>query len=173
MSKQLLFVSIVWLSAGQGLTQAESAFIARIGQSGEFLEMIDRDTRQIVSDALPLYRAGNIRYFSAGVGVEERRAEYPPFSLKVVFTAGGKPYLTGVDVTIRSEKGEPVIAISRERIEGPWLFIELPSGRYDISAMYGDQKQELKGIEVVEGHQTTIHLRWKEDMGAMRQLPND
>lgn len=173
MSKQLLFVSMVWLSVAQSVTHAESAFIARIGQSGEFLEMIDRDTGQIVNDALPLYRAGNIRYFSAGVGVEERRAEYPPFSLKVVFTAGGKPYLTGVDVTVHSEKGKGTITISHEQIEGPWLFIDLPSGRYDISAMYGGQKRELKGIEVVEGRQTTVHLRWKEDIGAMRQLPND
>ena len=38
--------------------------------------------------------------------MEERQAEYPPFSLKLVFTAGGKPYLAGVDVTIKPAKGE-------------------------------------------------------------------
>src|SRR5690242_10020598 len=104
MSKELLFASMLLLGVAQGLACADSAFVARIGPSGEFLEIVDEDTS--VQEHLPLYHVGNIQYFSAGVGVEERRAEYPLFPLKVVFTAGGKPYLSGVDVTVRSEKGE-------------------------------------------------------------------
>jgi hypothetical protein len=173
MAKQLLVVAILLLLAGQSLTHAESAFVARIGQSGEFLEIIDQSSRQVVRDDLPLYRSANIRYFSAGVGMEERRAEYPLFSLKLVFTAGGKPYLTGVEVTVSWKKAEGAIMVPREQVEGPWLFIDLPSGRYDISAMYGNEKQESKDVRVAEGHQTTVYLRWKEDVGPMRPLPTD
>jgi hypothetical protein len=173
MYKRLALVLALCCSAAQQLTYAEGSFIARVGQSGEFLEMEDQRTGQIVKDYLPLYRAGNVRYFSAGVGMEERQAEYPHFSLKVVFTAGGKPYLTGVDVTIQPEKEGASIIISRDRIEGPWLFIDLPAGTYDISAMYGDQKQTLKGIKVVAGRQKTVQLQWPADIGSMVKVPNE
>jgi hypothetical protein len=170
----LVLALALWVCAGQGTVHAQTSFIARVAPSGEFLEMEDQSTRQIVKDFLPLYRAGAIPYFSAGVGLEERRAEYPPFSLKLVFTAGGKPYLTGVDVVIRWEKGEESpITISHEQIKGPWLFIDLPAGTYDISAVYGDQKQEVNGIKVFAGRQKTIYLRWKEDIGPTGKLPID
>ena len=173
MCKRLVVVLALCLSAGQDLTYGEGGFIARVGQSGDFLEMEDQRTGQVITSYLPLYRAGNIRYFSAGVGVEERQAEYPHFSLKVVFTAGGKPYLTGVDVTIQPQKKGSAIIISREQVEGPWLFVDLPTGTYDISAMYGEQKQTLKGIKVVAGKQKTVQLQWTADIGSMVKVPNE
>jgi hypothetical protein len=174
MHARLLLALALWSCGGQALLHAQASFVARVGPSGEFLEMEDQSTRQVVKDFLPLYRAGTIPYFSAGVGVEERRAEYPPFSLKLVFTAGGKPYLTGVDVTIRRQKEEgPPITISHEQINGPWLFIDLPSGTYDISAAYGGQKQEVNGLKVIGGHQKTAYFQWKEDIGLTEKAPND
>ncbi len=156
----------------RGCSHAEGSVVARVGQSGDFLDLEQSDGA-VVRDYLPLYRAGGIRYFSCGVGLEERQAEYPPFSLKLVFTAGGKPYLTGVDVTIQPAKGEAAIIISRERVEGPWLFVDLPSGTYDISAAHGQHKQALKGIKVVGGKQKTVHLRWAEDTGVTVKVPNE
>src|SRR5262245_2335227 len=173
MHKHFILALTLWCSAGHALTYAEGGFIARVGASGEFLEMEDQHTGQIVTDYLPVHRAGEVRYFSAGVGVEERQAEYPLFSLKLVFTAGGKPYLTGVDVTIQPVNGGADIIISREQIEGPWLFIDLPSGTYDVSAAYGEHKQALKGIKIVSGKQKTVHLRWVVDAGPMVKVPNE
>jgi hypothetical protein len=173
MCKRLALILALWWSAAEELTYAEGSSIARVGSSGDFLEMEDQRTGQVVKSYLPLYRAGNIRYFSAGVGVEERQAEYPHFSLKVVFTAGGKPYLTGVEVTIQPEKEGAAIIISRDQVEGPWLFVDLPPGTYDISAMYGDQKQTLKGIKVVAGKQKTVQLQWAKDIGSIVKVPNE
>lgn len=173
MHKHFMLALTLWLTAGHALTYAEGGFIARVGASGEFLEMEDQRSGQVVKNYLPLHRAGNIRYFTAGVGVEERQAEYPHFSLKVVFTAGGKPYLIGVDVTIHPQMGGAEIVIPREQIEAPWLFIDLPSGTYDILAMYGDQKQMLKGIKVIAGKQKTVQLQWAADTGSMVKVPNE
>ena len=172
MDKRIVLALALWLCAGEGLTHAESSLIARVGDSGEFLELDHQDNGQRVKNHLPLYRSGAIRYFSAGVGSEERQAEYPPFSLKLVFTAGGKPYLVGVDVSIRPVKGEAII-ISREQVEGPWLFVDLPTGVYDISAMYGNDKQALKGIKVVAGKQKIVHLRWTDEAGVPVKVPNE
>ena len=170
MYKWIVLALALWFSAGEGLLHAEGGFIARVGQSGEFLEL-EQSNGQVIKDYLPLYRAGGVRYFSVGVGLEERQAQYPPFSLKLVFTAGGKPYLAGVDVTIQPAKGAAAITISREQVEGPWLFVDLPPGTYDISATYGEHKQALKGIKVVRGKQKTVHLRWTEDTGPMVEVP--
>lgn len=171
MYKWIVLALALWFCVGDGLIQAEGGLIARVGQSGEFLEL-EQSNGQVIKDYLPLYRAGGVRYFSVGVGLEERQAQYPPFSLKLVFTAGGKPYLAGVDVTIQPAKGAAAITISRDQVEGPWLFVDLPSGTYDVTAAYGEHKQVLKGIKVVEGKQKTVHLRWAEDTGPTVKVPN-
>jgi hypothetical protein len=172
MSKRIVLALALWFCVGEGLTRAEGGSIARIGESGEYLELEHQSSGQVVKDYLPLYRTGAVRYFSVGVGIEERQAVYPPFSLKLVFTAGGKPYLAGVDVTIQPAKGAAAITISREQVEGPWLFVDLPTGTYDISATYGEYNQALKGIKVVGGKQKTVHLRWAEDIGPTVDVPN-
>ena len=169
----VIVASALWCSAGGGLVYAEGDFAARIGPSGEFLELEHPSDGQIVKDYLPLHQIGNVRYFSAGVGLEERRAEYPPFSLKLIFTAGGKPYLTGVDVAIRALKGDTAVDIPKEQIQGPWLFVDLPSGIYDITATYGTQKRSLPGVKIVARQQKTLYLRWAEDAGTTVNVPTE
>lgn len=85
---------------------AESAITARIGASGGVLELSHPVDGGIVVDTFPLHHAGNIRYFSEGVDLEDRAAESPPFSLKLVLTAPGRPHLTGGSVTIQPRKGK-------------------------------------------------------------------
>jgi hypothetical protein len=159
------------LCADAGLSFAEGRVVARIGQSEEFLELEHQVNGQITKNYLPLHRAGGVRYFSAGVGLEERAAEYPPFSLKLVFTAGGKPFLAGVDVTIQPAKGGTAIRVPREHVEGPWLFVDLPPGIYDIAATHVDREQTLKGVKVESGKRQTLHLRWTDDRGMAAKIP--
>lgn len=155
----------LWSSLCGGMSFAEGGPVARIGASGELLELEYQVNGQRSKDSLPIYRSDGVRYFSAGVGIEERTAEYPPFSLKLVFTAGGKPFLAGVSVTIQPAKGGPPITIPRDHVNGPWLFIDLPAGTYDLAATYADRRQGLKGVTVEAGKMKTLHLRWREDKG--------
>ncbi|HQX22788.1 MAG TPA: hypothetical protein PLU01_05395, partial [Nitrospira sp.] len=111
----------------------------------------------------PLYHSGKVHYFSAGIGQVEREAAYPPFPLKLVFTAGGKPFVTGVEVVLRQSKGATVLTVPREQVTGPWLFIDVPDGAYEVAATLGGQIQQVKGIHVRRGHVTTQHVRWAED----------
>ena len=173
MYKHIVLLSAVWASGAQGLLYAEGTSTARVSPSGLFLDLQRSSDGQTVKDYLPLHQSGKIRYFSAGVGLEERQAEYPPFSLKLVFTAGGKPYLTGVEVGIRISQGETAASIPKEQIEGPWLFVDLPTGVYDITATYGTEKRSAKGVKIVAGKQKTLYLRWPEDAGATVNAPNE
>lgn len=167
MRQILIPVLGLWISFCGGMSLAEGGPVARIGESGEFLELEYQVNGQVFKDSLPLYRADGVRYFSAGIGIDERTAEYPPFSLKLVFTAGGKPFLAGVAVTIQSAKGGPSINIPRDHVNGPWLFVELPSGTYHLTAIHADRTQGLKGVTVETGKMKTVHLRFPEDRGSI------
>ena len=163
MRQILIPVLAVWSSVCGGVSLADEGSVARIAESGEILELEYQVNGQVSKDSLPLYRADGVRYFSAGVGIEERTAKYPPFSLKLVFTAGGKPFLSGVAVTIQSAKGGPSINIPPDHVNGPWLFVELPSGTYYLTAIHAGRTQGLKGVTVEEGKMKTLHLRWPEE----------
>ena len=147
-----------------GLVDAVAGNVSvRIAPTGETIELdIPTDTG-VQKDVIPLYHSGTIRYFSAGIGQVEREATYPPFPLKLVFTAGGKPFVTGIAVTLRNAKGERVLTVPAEHITGPWLFIDLPEGMYEISAMLGGHVETAKGIKVKPGKSLTHHVRWAED----------
>jgi len=166
MNRGIVGVFVLWASVGGEVSLADSGVVARIGGSGDSIELSQQVDGRTVVDTLPLNRAGSVRYFSAGVGTEERSAEYPPFSLKLVFTAGGKPFLAGVAVTIQSAKGGPPIGISRDHVNGPWLFVELPSGTYHLTAIHADRTQGLKGVTVEAGKTKTVYLRWPEERGS-------
>jgi hypothetical protein len=167
------FLWMVWLSVvfSGGVSLADGGAVARVGASGEFVELSHQVEGRTAVEMLPLHRAGDIRYFSAGIGLEERAAQYPPFPLKLVFTAGGKPFLSGVSVTIQRVKGGAAVTIPQEQVEGPWLFIDLAPGVYDVTAVHRDRTQGLKGITVAAGKQKTVHLRWSEDRGIAGSLP--
>jgi len=151
--------------------QADAGGVARVLPSGDGIQMDYQGVEGMQQDIIPLYRAGTVRYFSAGIGLDERGAEYPPFSLKLVFTAGGKPFLTGVTVTIQGPKGTEQVVIPGERVTGPWLFVDLPAGTYNITAVQADQTQALKSVKVERGKTTVVHLRWSEDRGVKLALP--
>ena len=173
MRRILISVFALWGVIFAGIELAEGGPAARIGESGEFLELNYQANGQTVTNLLPLHRVGNVRYFSAGVGLEERAAEYPRFTLKLIFTAGGKPFLTGVSVTITPDKGGTALTIPQEQVEGPWLFVDLAPGLYHITGTHGGQEQQLKQITVEAGKQKTVYLRWQEDRGIAGQLPSE
>jgi hypothetical protein len=163
MNRSIVWTLVLGLYVGGGAGMAESGTVARIGASGEAVELSHQVEGRTVVETLPLHQVGTFRYFSAGVGLEERAAEYPPFPLKLVFTAGGRPYVSGVSVTIQSTKGGTALTIPQDQVEGPWLFVDLPAGDYDVTATYHDHRQRLKGIKVEAGKQKVIHLGWAED----------
>ena len=166
MKRGIFWALAFGLYIGGGAEMAESGTVARIGPSGEAVELSHQVEGRTVVETLPLHHVGAFRYFSAGVGLEERTAEYPPFPLKLVFTAGGRHYMSGVSVTIQSAKGETELTVPQDQVEGPWLFVDLPAGDYDVAASYHDRKQGLKGIKVEAGKQKVIHLQWVEDRGV-------
>ncbi len=153
-------VGVILLSA---VADGATPVVSRMAPAGDAIELEIPTEAGLQKDVIPLYRSGGIPYFSAGVGRVEREAVYPPFSLKLVFTAGGKPFVTGATVTVRDREGTKILTVPADENNGPWLFIDLPEGTYDVSAMLGGQRQEATGIRVKPDHTTTHYVRWEED----------
>ena len=100
-----------WCGWGPGTGSAEVTATSRILPAGDALELTYQSNGDTWRDLLPIHRAGPVRYFSAGVGMAERAAEYPPFPLKLVLTAGGKPYVARVGLEVMSHDGTITLSI--------------------------------------------------------------
>ena len=154
---------VVSLALAADVSAGGSTVVARVLSDEEAVELEIPTEIGVQKERLPLYRSGTVRYFSAGIGQVERAAHYPPFSLKLVFTAGGKPFVSGVTVTLRQKKGGTVVTVPQEHNPGPWLFIDLPDGIYGVSATLGGVMQQVNELKVRRGHVITQHVRWAED----------
>ena len=114
---------------------------------------------------VPLQQYESVRYYSGGVGIEERRQLPQRYPLRVVFATDRGPLLCNADVTI-SAKGTTVF---RGRAEnGPWLVVDLAPGTYDIQAVQDGKTKSAKGVIVAAGKRRTVVMKWKTsevDMG--------
>ena len=62
------------------------------------------------------------------------------------------------NLTITDKHGNQVVDTTTA---GPWFYIELPDGKYDVRASYDNQTEEIKNLEVSKNHLTTRLLHWE------------
>lgn len=158
----VLGVLVVAGVGGAGIPGGETNASMRILPSGEAIEFTYDADDSSYTFTIPIHRSGDIRYFSAGVGVEERRVHYPPFPLKLIFVAGNQPYLSQVDVTISDSSGT-VLHVPERDVNGPWLFIDLPEGTYTIFAQHAGQTIVKKGVKIPSKGTKTLYFRWPRE----------
>lgn len=98
-------------------------------------------------------------YVSGGIG-ESGRAELTAiqdqYSLKLVFAARSGAFLSAVAVEISDADGQALLsAVS----DGPWMLVDLPAGRYRISATFREETQTQE-VEVPASGLRQVDLRW-------------
>ncbi len=108
----------------------------------------------------PLYEQQSIQYFSAGLGKEERSLTYPPYPLKLIFVRGERAFLAGVSIHLMNEDGTLRLKIPGEDVEGPWLFIKIPTGTYVVSGTDSNGTSIKKTITVQTDTTTVVHFRF-------------
>jgi hypothetical protein len=100
-------------------------------------------------------------YMSGGIGIEERdfmRKDARDYNLDLSFADKQGHYLNDVNVVITDDHGKQLVdAITA----GPWFYIELPAGKYDVKATYDNHIREIKNLEVSKGHSLTRLLHWQ------------
>jgi hypothetical protein len=88
-----------------------------------------------------------IPYMSGGVGEQERLCLAPmekDYNLKMVFSLNSKQYLANETVTIHDMQGREVFL---GRVDGPWLFVRLPSGDCKVTVSSEDRKSETRHVK--------------------------
>jgi hypothetical protein len=99
-------------------------------------------------------------FLEGGVGatetesMESERANYSLWIMTAARTSGA--HLADAEVTIINDKGERVF---ERRLDGPWLMIDLPLGRYEVRARTGEQTQSrITTIHPGDHHQVVFYF---------------
>jgi hypothetical protein len=103
--------------------------------------------------------AGNIAYVTGGVGQDEAdalRAVAPRYSMRATFAASNGEYLS--DVAVRLEKSNGSVVFTA-RSDGPFLFAQVPPGRYRLVATY-NQIERQRMIDVPARGGAGVTLTW-------------
>ncbi|MGN6734473.1 MAG: hypothetical protein ACTHMB_21285 [Candidatus Binatia bacterium] len=90
--------------------------------------------------------------------MEERAKDY---NLKLVFAEKNGPYLSDVTLTLSSPKQGEILAVATQ---GPWFYIRLPAGTYDIKADFKGQTKQIKNFNLPEGKSVQQIFVW--DLGT-------
>jgi hypothetical protein len=87
-------------------------------------------------------------------GMQSERGNYSLWIITAARTSGA--HVADVEVTIANDKGEQVF---RRRLEGPWLMINLPLGRYEVRARLGQENQSrITTIHPSDHHQVVFYF---------------
>lgn len=106
-------------------------------------------------------------YLSTGIGMESRQQKIPQdFTIKLVFATVRGELLANVKVDVSDWDGKNVFSVISE---GPWLFIDLPGGSYDIAASVRNCAIRKEKVKVTSGLTTEVVMRWDfGDRGGCR-----
>jgi hypothetical protein len=102
-------------------------------------------------------------YMFGGISSNEREildGRAKDFNLMLVFADKSGPYLSDVQVRIASAKSGHILAAT---VDGPWFYIQLPPGAYDIAATFNGQLRKAKSLRVAKDKLTKHTFVW--DLG--------
>ena len=150
-----LFLSLVILPISSGAQKNQTP-----GHLSKTLELPLEGETIPKTLKFPVYEQNSVHYFSAGLGKEERSLAYPSYPLKLIFVQGERAYLAGITVHISQADGKPLLTIPGEEVQGPWLFIDVPTGKYVITGTNNSGINIEKTLLISQEKTTVVHFRW-------------
>ena len=102
--------------------------------------------------------AKDVAYETGGVGIEERAAmqkSMKDYNVRLVFANTKGWYLSSIPVQINGTGGKVIL---NKESNGPWFWVKLPQGSYEIVASCGN-KQEVHKIDVGKTPQS-VEFTW-------------
>ena len=107
---------------------------------------------------------------SGGVSQTEReilKDRGKGYTLKLIFSSKRGEYLSNVIVKVLDQKNQTILLTVSN---GPWLFIDLPTGTYKIEASFRADRKRLSLIKIEQGKQKVFHLQWQLKDGFRKDL---
>ena len=108
---------------------------------------------------LQIQQQNGIAYLSGGIGQDESQAikQSAGYNLHMAFSEGSGQYVVGVDVDIRSSKGQPVLSLQQV---GPLLYADLPAGSYRVDASYMGMRQQ-RNVQLGRNGSRSLNFNWR------------
>ena len=104
--------------------------------------------------------ADGFRYMTGGFGIDDREQmteQSRDYNLKLMFAEKAGIYLADARVAIENEKGEEIVNITAP---GPWFYIQLPPGTYNVTASFEGNTKTIRNIPVSKSQQTSRLFHW-------------
>ena len=117
--------------------------------------------------------ANNVAYMSGGVGIDERQQmqmKAKDYDLKLSCADSRGEFISDVKVIIDDRHGKELVNLITA---GPWLFVELPTGNYQLKATFAAHTEEIKDIHVSQGHLAARLLHWDLSHNLMVRSSSD
>ncbi|MGN6716317.1 MAG: hypothetical protein ACTHLX_02885 [Candidatus Binatia bacterium] len=99
-------------------------------------------------------------FMSGGVGIEERnlmQQKAGAYDLDLSFADKQGHYLSDVSVVIDDQNGTQLV---NSTARGPFFYIDLPTGKYDVKASFDNKSEEIKNLNISKDHSTKELLHW-------------
>ncbi len=95
------------------------------------------------------------RHLSTGIGIDQRQDNHEDYSTKILFFVTGGAYLADMEVTIKDKQGN---LIYQGTSSGPWFFIDLPPGDYQVIGVRGNGDTQSARFHVATNGRTAVGL---------------
>ncbi len=106
-----------------------------------------------------------IQYACTGVGDAKDDLKWGNYAVKLMFTTGGRAYVSYVQVKIQDASGKEVFAAD---CDAPWLVINLLPGTYQVTAIALKKYTKTATLRVLGGgKQLELAIRFPEISGDM------
>ncbi len=103
---------------------------------------------------------GGIAFVSGGVGQEGReilKGMGKEYTLKLIFSNKKGEYLSDVVVKVLDHNDKTILTTVSN---GPWLFINLPSGTYHLETGLRDNEKKISRVHIEKGTQKVVSIQW-------------
>jgi hypothetical protein len=114
-------------------------------------------------DMPPTQTSNGVTFVTGGIGqsrIEAFRKAAKDYNLRATFTAPGGAFMADVKVTLKDAKGNTLVTT----VSGPLFYAQVPPGRYELIAAYGDQRFQRK-LEVSQSGAATTEIVFKVPVG--------
>jgi nitrogenase molybdenum-iron protein alpha/beta subunit len=87
--------------------------------------------------------------------------------LNLGFAEVSGAFLGDVTVVIQDRSGTELV---NTVVDGPWFFVPLPAGSYNVKAVFDEQVKQIKDVRLSEKHVTMMVVYWDLNVPATQMM---
>lgn len=100
-----------------------------------------------------------IKYACTGVAESKEDPRWTQYPVKLMFTTGGRAYVSFVQVKIEDPQGKVVLEVE---CDSPWLMADLKPGSYTVKVTADKKYPKSAKLQVAGGKQVEQAIRFPE-----------